>query len=169
MSDNISIPLVIGVAEKFDLTVRKLIEKNMSISCMESCTSGLVSSLLSDTEGASAIFRGGITAYSNDIKILFGVSSDVISKYGVYSHECASQMSDVCRRTFNTDIGIGVTGCLSRSDPNNPEGNPGVVYFCININGCRHDYMIDGITGKSRNECKHAVCKHIADKLLNLI
>ena len=50
-----------------------LIEKNMTISFMESCTSGLLASMLTDTEGASGIFKGSLVTYSNQMKIATGV------------------------------------------------------------------------------------------------
>ena len=53
--------------------VTYLIEHGISISTMESCTSGLLASAITDTEGASAIFKGGFVTYSNEAKIRQGV------------------------------------------------------------------------------------------------
>ena len=48
-----------------DKIVRKLIDTNTTISTMESCTSGLIASMITDTEGASAVFPGGYVTYLN--------------------------------------------------------------------------------------------------------
>ena len=52
-----------------DKIVRKLIDTNTTISTMESCTSGLIASMITDTEGASAVFPGGYGR--NLIAVLF--------------------------------------------------------------------------------------------------
>lgn len=51
-----------------DKIVRKLIDTNTTISTMESCTSGLIASMITDTEGASAVFPGGYVTYLNKTK-----------------------------------------------------------------------------------------------------
>ena len=67
-----------------DNIIKKLIASHTTVSTMESCTSGLIASMITDTEGASAIFPGGFVTYLNETKILVGVDADVIRKYGVY-------------------------------------------------------------------------------------
>ena len=62
-----------------DKIVRKLIDTNTTISTMESCTSGLIASMITDTEGASAVFPGGYVTYLNKTKILCGVDEKIIS------------------------------------------------------------------------------------------
>ena len=73
--------------------VNKLIESNITISTMESCTGGGVSNAITNIEGASEILRFSAVTYSNEYKIKMGVSPDVIDKYSVYSGECADEMS----------------------------------------------------------------------------
>lgn len=68
-----------------DKIVRKLIDTNTTISTMESCTSGLIASMITDTEGASAVFPGGYVTYLNKTKILCGVDEKIIKEHGVYS------------------------------------------------------------------------------------
>lgn len=86
-----------------------LIEWNMSITTMESATAGQIASLITDTEGASAIFKGASITYSNETKIMQGVSAEVIHKYTVYSKETAEAMATACANMYGVDIGIGVT------------------------------------------------------------
>ena len=49
-----------------------LIEKNMTITTMESATSGQIASLITDTEGSSAILKGAFITYCNEAKIMQG-------------------------------------------------------------------------------------------------
>ena len=82
------------VRHKYEKLIRKLISDGISITTMESCTSGQIASLITDTEGASGIFDGAFITYSNDSKIRQGVPAEIISEYGVYSAETASAMAE---------------------------------------------------------------------------
>ena len=98
---------------------------------MESCTGGLIASLLTDTEGSSSVFKGSFVTYSNEAKIQQGVPSSTIEKYGVYSKETAIAMANAARTSFNSDLSIGVTGTFGNPDPANPDSIPGEVHFAI--------------------------------------
>ena len=99
-----------SVREKYNYITLKLIEKGTTITTMESCTSGQVASLITDTEGSSAVFKGSYVTYSNEMKIRCGVPANVINGFGVYSEQTAIAMAEACRRNLNADIGVGVTG-----------------------------------------------------------
>ena len=126
------------VREKYRELTLSLIASGTTITTMESCTSGLVASLITDTEGASAIFKGSSVTYSNEAKVLQGVPSRIIEDYGVYSVETASAMAEACRKAFSADIGVGVTGSFGNVDPNNSDSVPGEVFFAVaDRNGTR--------------------------------
>lgn len=109
----------------------KLISKNLTISTMESCTSGLIASTITDTEGASQILKGSAITYSNECKILEGVDTSVIDDYGVYSPETACEMSAAAKLKYLSNISIGITGSAGRVDPNNKDSVSGIIYYCI--------------------------------------
>ncbi|MBR0278271.1 MAG: CinA family protein [Clostridia bacterium] len=149
---------------------KKLIEKNISISTMESCTSGLIASSVTDTEGASAIFRGGFISYTNEVKILLGVSSNVIEKFGVYSPECAEEMAKTAKKFFGTDIAVSITGTTGNIDPNNPNGILGEAYFCIIYGDEIFNYRIKKVTShKSRQKIKEMYVEEVFNCLEKII
>lgn len=117
--------------EKYRLLTLRLIGAGQTITTMESCTSGQIASLITDTEGASAVMPGAFVTYSNAAKIRMGVPAETIETFGVYSPETASAMARACRKTCGTDIGVGVTGTFGNVDPNNADSAPGEVYFAI--------------------------------------
>mgnify|MGYP002644845384 CR=1 FL=1 len=123
-----------------DAVIKKLIAGRKTISTMESCTSGLIASMITDTEGASAIFPGGYVTYLNETKIFIGVEEAVIRQYGVYSKECARAMAQTVKEKLRTDIAIGITGTTGNIDPNNADSVQGEVYFCILIDDKIYDY-----------------------------
>ena len=121
----------LSVRRRYEKLTRTLIRRGLSITTMESCPSGQIASLITDTEGASAILKGAYITYSNEAKIMAGVSADTIEKYGVYSVETAQAMAAACKKAFRADIGIGVTGTMGNMDPANPEGIPGEIFFAV--------------------------------------
>ena len=123
-----------------DSIIKQLIASHTTISTMESCTSGLIASLITDTEGASAIFPGGYVTYLNETKVLVGVDPSVIEIHGVYSPECAEAMARTVQENLHTAIAIGITGTTGNLDPNNADSVQGVVYFCILYKAQAHTF-----------------------------
>ncbi|MCR4787388.1 MAG: CinA family protein [Lachnospiraceae bacterium] len=155
--------------EKIYETVRKLIDKNITITCMESVSGGMLSSLLTDCEGSSAIFKGSFVTYSNAAKEAVGVPASIISDYGVYSHECARAMASAARKKMKTEMSIGITGVLANKDPANPEGQTGKVYYAIEYGSGGRCDCIDNIPLADRIESKMYVCLKIMECVDNMI
>jgi len=146
-----------------------LIQKRVTVSTMESCTSGLVASLITDTEGASRIFPGAAVVYSNDEKTANGVSKEVLERYSVYSAEMAEEMALAARQKFHTDMGIGLTGCFANADPANPEGIPGIVYYAVILGSLKRCGTIRVSSELSRMEAKLTVAKTTAEEAIQLV
>jgi len=149
----------------FHHITRFLIGQNITISTMESCTSGHIASLLTDTEGASSVFRGSFVTYSNDAKIQCGVPEDVIRIHGVYSRETAQKMAQTCRERFGTDIGIGVTGTFGNADPANADSIPGIVYAAISDKNHTRTQKFELSFHETRPEYKEAAASEIGQWL----
>lgn len=75
-----------------------------SLASLESCTGGLIASLLTDVEGAGYLVGAGV-AYSPAAKAAFGVSPRVIERYGLVSREVALALAERAARWFETDVG----------------------------------------------------------------
>lgn len=155
---------------EIDNIIKKLIESHTTISTMESCTSGLIASMITDTEGASVIFPGGFVTYLNETKILVGVDADVIREYGVYSNECAEAMAKTAQTKLGTDIAIGITGTTGNIDPNNADSVQGQAFFGIRMKEQTYSYEIrEDVTGKSRHEIKQRYAERVFGELAKLI
>ena len=113
------------------ILAQKLIAKKYSIATAESCTGGLISKRLTNIPGSSNYFIGGITAYSNDVKIDFlDISENLLVKYGSVSEKIAMEMAESIRKKMNADIGISTTG-ISGPDGGNINKPVGLVYIGI--------------------------------------
>lgn len=155
------------VREHYRQLTRLLIEKNMTITTMESATSGQIASLITDTEGSSAVLKGAFVTYCNEAKIMQGVPENVIEKYSVYSRETAMAMADACRKTYAADIGIGVTGTMGNQDPANPEFSvPGQVYFAIATKVQTTSYYTELVPQPTRLKYKLSVAELVYREVL---
>ncbi len=157
-----------AVQGKYAALTKTLIEKEITISTMESCTAGLVASLLTDIDGASGAIKGSFVTYSNEAKIACGVPAEVIDKYGVYSKETAVEMAKNCRSAYSANIGVGVTGSLGITDPNNEGSVPGQVYFAIDYEGEVAGFFLEIENQGSKFLNKVYVADMICDELLKL-
>lgn len=158
------------VPAKSDKVVKKLISTNITISTMESCTSGLIASMITDTEGASAIFPGAYVTYLNETKVLVGVNEEVIRQYGVYSRECAQAMAETVKKNLHTDIGIGITGTTGNLDSNNADSIQGKVFFCIIIQDNVKIFEFDAdVSGMSRHQIKQLYADKVFEELYKLL
>ena len=157
------------VRSKYRTLVLYLIEKGITISSMESCTGGQIASLLTDTEGSSAVFKGALVTYRNDVKIKSGVPQSVIEQYGVYSAQTAEAMAEACKRNFDSDVSIGVTGSFGNVDPNNIDSVPGEVYFAISSPLGTKSYKCTIPAQESRFSYKLYIADMIADRLMAIL
>ena len=146
-----------------EYVTEQLIHKNMTITFMESCTSGLLASMFTDTQGASAVFKGSFVTYSNEAKVDAGVDAEVIKKYGVYSKECAREMAKVVKTKFDANIAVGITGTTGNIDPVNRSSSvEGEAYYCIIIEESVYDFYINlDVNGLSRAKIKQCYADEV--------
>jgi nicotinamide-nucleotide amidase len=89
----------------------QFIKTNNSLAVAESCTGGKISNRFTQNPGASGFFKGGVVAYTTDIKLnLLGVSQSLINKYSVVSAQVAEAMAVGVREQMGATIGISTTG-----------------------------------------------------------
>lgn len=157
------------VRQTYEKLTRLLVEKGLTVTTMESATAGQIASLITDTEGASAILKGGYVAYSNEAKVKFGVSQEIIENYSVYSPETARAMAQACAASFGADIGIGVTGTMGNTDPANAQYSvPGQVWYALCFQGKTLDYALQLPPQPTRLDWKMAVAWEVVCRLLEL-
>ena len=150
--------------------VNKLIEKEKTISTMESCTGGYIVNEITNIEGASEVLKFSAVTYSNEYKIKLGVDKNIIEKYSVYSIETANEMSKKISIFTNSDYGIGITGKLNRVDKNNLVGSDNKVY--ISVYDRKNDKYIESVVivdKKTRPENKKIVLDEVIKILQNTI
>ncbi|WP_432063131.1 CinA family protein [Streptomyces sp. S1] len=107
-----------------------LAERGQTLAVAESLTGGLVAAELTGVPGASASFRGSVTAYATTLKHeLLGVDGALLAERGAVDPEVASQMAAGVRARLGADWGIATTGVAG---PDPQDGQPvGTVYVAV--------------------------------------
>jgi nicotinamide-nucleotide amidase len=105
--------------------------KGLTLAVAESCTGGLVMSLVTDTAGSSAYFLGGVVAYHNAAKErLLGVRAETLQEHGAVSEPTAREMARGVRACLGADLGIAVTG-IAGPTGGTPQKPVGLVYVAV--------------------------------------
>lgn len=112
---------------------RMLLERSQSLATAESCTGGGIGSSLVDVPGSSSWYRGGVVAYSNELKQHWlSIAADRFSGNGpgAVSGEVAMEMADGIRSATGSDWGLSVTG-IAGPDGGTDEKPVGTVWFGV--------------------------------------
>lgn len=108
-----------------------LLQQNLTISFAESCTAGLVAATFGEIAGVSAVFKGSVVAYANDVKInQLHVPAELLATHGAVSEEVAIAMATGCRDVMNADLAVSVTG-VAGPDGGTAEKPVGLVYLAV--------------------------------------
>ncbi len=85
--------------------------RGKTLALAESCTGGLLGQRITSVAGSSDYFRGGVVAYSNDVKeSQLGVRRDSLLRHGAVSEEVAREMAEGARERLDSDLALAVTG-----------------------------------------------------------
>ena len=120
--DNENLGMVIG---------RMLVESGKKLALAESCTGGSIAQFITSNAGSSAYFKGGVVAYSNEIKHkLLGVPAEIINQFGAVSKEVAEAMALGAIKSLEADYAVATTG-IAGPDGGSEEKPVGTVWIAI--------------------------------------
>ncbi|MFK7733333.1 MAG: CinA family nicotinamide mononucleotide deamidase-related protein [Pseudomonadales bacterium] len=109
--------------------VQCLAERGEQIALAESCTGGLIASMITSVPGSSAVFEAGIVSYSNTIKqSQLGVSEKTLEQFGAVSEQCVREMAAGVLSLSNADYGVAVSG-IAGPDGGTEEKPVGTVWI----------------------------------------
>lgn len=145
--------------------VRALRARHLTIGTGESLTAGWVGGAIASVPGCSDVFRGGVTAYTAEVKIaVLGLTSDEIAA-GLVSETVAGAMARQAARLLGADVGLGTTGVAGPE----PHGGSAVGTACLGVwvVGAAHTWtaVLEGDRDRVRRGCVEAVL-HRAVELL---
>ena len=165
MNETINIKLEI---HELALKIKEeLIRRGEMMATAESCTGGLIASCIVNEAGSSAILKGGIVAYQNEVKRdLLGVSEDVLDKYGAVSEQTVKEMAEGARKKFNCEWAVATSGIAgpTGAEPGKPVGT---VWMCV-ANSLQNEAFCEIFSG-NREQIREKSVYMIMSKLLFLL
>jgi nicotinamide-nucleotide amidase len=122
-AETLSPALPSKIEEAAERLLKSCCDAELSLATAESCTGGLLASLLTDVEGASHAFERGFVVYSEEAKCeLLGVPRAQIEQYGAVSREVAVAMAEGAIGQSHADIALAVTGFAGQGAPGEEAG-----------------------------------------------
>jgi nicotinamide-nucleotide amidase len=134
--------------------LEKACDRGLRLATAESCTGGLVASLLTDVEGMGHAFERGFVVYCEEAKAgMLGIRRDLIDSHGAVSREVALAMADGAIANSRADVVVSVTGFAGRGGPGD---EPGLVHFGCARRGraALHREEHFGDVGRGRVRCE---------------
>ena len=147
--------------------VDKAKNKNITIGCAESITSGMISAAITSVSGSSEVFLGGINSYAYSVKnSVLGVSNDLLENVGAVNAEVAKQMAQGAKKSIKCDLAISITGIAG---PNSDEFNTpvGTVFIglCSNNISEAKEFHLKG----NRQQIRESATNEALRVILNYI
>ncbi len=113
------------------LAVRLLRESGKTLALAESCTGGLVASMITDVPGASEALLEGVVTYSNAAKIRrLGVKAETLERFGAVSEQTAREMAEGAKDSAGADFALALTG-IAGPGGGTDEKPVGLVYAAL--------------------------------------
>ncbi len=115
--------------------VELLVANELTVTCAESCTGGMLSARLINVPGVSEVYKSGYVTYSNKAKRkLLGVKKSTLEKYGAVSPQTAEEMAKGLAFVSKGDVAVGITG-LAGPDGGTEKKPVGLVYIACSVKG----------------------------------
>ena len=148
--------------------VKLLIKKKMTISFAESCTGGLLASVITAESGSSKTFKFGVVTYSNEAKIKFlKVPKKTIKKYGAVSYETCLSMVKNLSKISKSNISISITG-VAGPNGGTKEKPVGLVYIGLK-KGSKIIIKKNLFKNKKRISIQKSTAKQALKMILNIL
>lgn len=112
-----------------------LLANNLTVTCAESCTGGMLSARLVNVPGISEVYKTGVITYSNKAKRrLLGVKKSTLQKHGAVSEKTAHEMAKGASLMYKADVAVAITG-IAGPDGGTEEKPVGLVYVACHVKG----------------------------------
>ena len=153
-----------AVEEATRRMLQKACERDLVLATAESCTGGMLASLLTDVEGVAHAFDRGFVTYSNEAKNeMLGVPLELIGEKGAVSSDVAIAMAVGALTRSRANIALAVTGFADKGD------EPGLVHFACaragRITAHREEHFGPIGRGATRIECMRVAVEMMTEML----
>ena len=122
-----------------------------TLSTAESCTGGMISSLITSVPGSSEYFLGSVTSYANEVKEnVLGVPAEIIAEHGAVSSECVAAMAEGVRRITSSDYSVATSG-IAGPGGGSEEKPVGTVWIGVSSDNSTETFRLKFNSDRKRN------------------
>lgn len=122
-----------------------------TLSTAESCTGGMISSLITSVAGSSEYFLGSVTSYANGVKEnVLGVPAEIIAEHGAVSSECVAAMAEGVRRITSSDYSVATSG-IAGPGGGSEEKPVGTVWIGVSSDNGTETFRLKFNSDRKRN------------------
>ena len=122
-----------------------------TLSTAESCTGGMISSLITSVPGSSEYFLGSVTSYANGVKEnVLGVPAEIIAEHGAVSSECVAAMAEGVRRITSSDYSVATSG-IAGPGGGSEEKPVGTVWIGVSSDNGTETFRLKFNSDRKRN------------------
>lgn len=169
MTETLSPALPNDVEALVDAVLKAADQRGVSLATAESCTGGLVASVLTDVEGRSHVFERGYVVYTDDAKAdELTVPPRLLERHGAVSEPVARAMAEGALRASGAGVALAVTGFAG---PAGPDDEPGLVHFAVAPAGAptvhEEHHFGDVGRGPCRIECLRVALRMLHSAVTN--
>ncbi len=142
----------------------KAAERGLMFATAESCTGGMLASLLTDVQGVAHAFDRGFVTYTEEAKIeMLGVPRALLDRDGAVSRSVAIAMAEGALERSRANIAVSITGFADKGDV------PGLVHFGCARQGRttahREEHFGDVGRGATRIACMKVAVEMMTEML----
>ena len=132
--------------------IGKLLKQHgKTISTAESCTGGLVASMITSVAGSSEYYFGSVVSYANSVKQeVLGVPAGIIQEFGAVSSECVGAMAEGVRKLTGTDFSVATSG-IAGPGGGSTEKPVGLVWIGVSSQSGTQTYKLTFNSDRKRN------------------
>ena len=122
-----------------------------TLSTAESCTGGMISSLITSVPGSSEYFLGSVTSYANEVKEnVLGVPAEIIAEHGAVSSECVAAMAEGVRRITSSNYSVATSG-IAGPGGGSEEKPVGTVWIGVSSDNGTETFRLKFNSDRKRN------------------
>ena len=129
----------------------KFWKEDLTLATAESCTAGNIAAIITAIPGSSHFYKGGIIAYSDEVKIkLLGVNPEILESQGAVSEETVIEMAKGAMKSMNSDCAIATSG-IAGPTGGTPDKPVGTVWIAAAMRNKIITMKATGDEGRNKN------------------
>ena len=129
----------------------KFWKEGLTLATAESCTAGNIAAMITAIPGSSHFYKGGIIAYSDEVKVnILGVNPEILEKHGAVSEEVVIEMAKGAMKSMNSDCGVATSG-IAGPTGGTPDKPVGTVWIAVAMKDRIITMKAEGDEGRNKN------------------